>query len=120
MHDGDVVAPEASAGQAEEALFAPLRNLYRRSRPNPPVPRWVWVALGVMAAALVALVIAVSVELREAATNVKAGSESASEVMKELVAEVGATNKELSSFNTQFESVSASGREKAASAAAKK
>jgi hypothetical protein len=120
MHDGKVVAPEVSVGQAEEALLVPLRNLYRPSRPNPPVPRWVWIVLGVMAAALVALVIAVSVEVHEAATNVKAGSESAGEAMKELTAEVSATNKELSSFNTQFESVSASRQEKAASAEAKK
>jgi hypothetical protein len=73
-----------------------------------------------MGAALVALVIAVSVEVHEAATNVKAGSETASEAMKELVAEVGTTNKELSSFNAKFESISASGQEKAASAEAKK
>jgi hypothetical protein len=39
MHDGKVVAPEVGVGQAEEALLAPLRNLYRISRPHPPVPR---------------------------------------------------------------------------------
>jgi hypothetical protein len=66
------------------------------------VPTWVWVVLGVLAAALVT--IGLLREARDASTKAQAAkASSATQLMNWLVAGVATTNQELSTFNKQFE-----------------
>ena len=83
------------------------------------VPTWVWVVLGALGLALVAVTLGLFVEARDASTNADAASASASQLLDDLVADVKTTNDELSTFNEQFESAITSAQA-AASAQAKK
>lgn len=84
------------------------------------VPSWVWVALGALAVGLVAVTLALVFEARDASTNAKAASASATQLLDELVADIKTTNVELAQFNEQFSSASASAQAKASSAQEKK
>lgn len=84
------------------------------------VPTWVWIVLGVLAAALVGVSIGLLLEARDASTKAQAAKASATQLMNELVADVATTNQELNTFNKQFESASASAQAKASSAQEKK
>ncbi len=88
--------------------------------PGVRVPTWVWVVLGVLAAALLAVSIGLLLEARDASTKAQAAKASATQLMNGLVADVATTNQELNTFNRQFESVSASAQAKASSAQEKK
>ena len=84
------------------------------------VPSWVWVALGALAVGLVAVTLALVFEARDASTNAKAASASATQLLDDLVADIKTTNVELAQFNEQFSSASASAQAKASSAQEKK
>lgn len=87
---------------------------------SAPVPTWVWVVLGVLAAALVAVSVGLLMEANDAATKAKAASASATQLLNGLVSDVATTNSQLDTFNKQFESITASAQAKASSAQAKK
>lgn len=88
--------------------------------PAVRVPTWIWVVLGVLAAALVVVTLGLLLEARNASTKAQAAKASATQLMNGLVADVATTNQELNTFNNQFESASASAQAKASSAQAKK
>ena len=84
------------------------------------VPTWVWVVLGALALAMVAVTLGLFVEARDASSKAEAATASASELMDRLIADVQTTNKELSTFNEQFESATTSAQAAVSSAQAKK
>ena len=84
------------------------------------VPTWVWVVLGALGIAMVAVTLGLFVEARDASSQAEAASASASELMDRLIADVQTTNKELSTFNEQFESATTSAQAAVSSAQAKK
>ena len=63
-----------------------------------------WVVLGVLALALVAVTLGLFAEARDTSANAEAASAEASQLMDDLVAGVKTTNEELKTFNEQFES----------------
>ena len=80
------------------------------------VPTWVWVVLGTLGVAVVAVTLALVVEARDASANAEDISAEASQLLDDLVADVKTTNDELSTFNEQFESAVASAQAAAAEA----
>ena len=84
------------------------------------MPTWVWVVLGSLAVALVAVTLGLFVEARDASANAEAASAEATQLMDDLVADVQTTNDELKTFNEQFESALTSAQAAGASASAKK
>ena len=80
------------------------------------VPTWVWVALGVLGAALVAVTLALFVEARDTADNANAAAEASAQLLDDLVADVETTNDELKEFNDQFAAASSSAQAKASEA----
>jgi hypothetical protein len=84
------------------------------------IPTWVWVILGTLAIALVAVTLALFAEARDTSENAKAASASASQLLDDLVGNVKTTNVELKEFNDQFASASDSAQENASSAQDKK
>ncbi len=80
------------------------------------VPTWVWVVLGALGLALVAVTLGLFVEARDASANAQAASAEAAQLLDTLVADVKTTNEELSTFNEQFESAVASAEAAAAEA----
>ncbi|HEU6446321.1 MAG TPA: hypothetical protein VFL61_14805 [Gaiellaceae bacterium] len=83
-------------------------------------PRWVWIVLSVLAAAILAVTIGLVSEAQDASARAKAASSSAAQLLDDLVADVKTTNEELATFNEQFASASASAKKKASSAQEKK
>ena len=84
------------------------------------VPTWVWVVLGALGIAMVAVTLGLFVEARDASSQAEAASASASELMDRLIADVQTTNTELNTFNEQFESATTSAQAAVSSAQAKK
>ena len=84
------------------------------------VPPWVWVVLGALGLALVAVTLGLLVEARDASSNAKTASTSASQMLDRLVADVQTTNEELATLNEQLQSAAASAQAKASSAQQKK
>ena len=84
------------------------------------VPTWVWVVLGALGVAMLAVTLALFVEARDASAQAEAASASASELMDRLIADVQTTNTELNTFNEQFESATTSAQAAVSSAQAKK
>ena len=84
------------------------------------VPTWVWVVLGLLAVALLAVTLGLFVEARDASANADAASASASQLLDDLVADVKTTNDELNTFNKQFESALSSAQAQASQAKQKK
>ncbi len=84
------------------------------------VPAWVWVVLGALGLAMVVVTLALFVEARDASENAEAASASAAQLMDRLIADVQTTNKELNTFNEQFESATTSAQAAVSSAKAKK
>ena len=84
------------------------------------VPTWVWVVLGVLGVALVAVTLGLFVQARDASTNANDASVAASQGLDRLVADVKTTNDELNTFNQQFASAMTSAQTAASSAQAKK
>jgi uncharacterized protein (DUF3084 family) len=80
------------------------------------VPTWVWVVLGILGAAVVAVTLALFLEARDASENAKAGAESAAQLLDDLVADVQTTNDELKEFNDQFAAAASSAQAKASEA----
>ena len=80
------------------------------------VPTWVWVVLGALGVAVVAVTLGLLVEARDASANAEDISAEASQLLDDLVADVKTTNDELSTFNEQFESAVASAQAAAAEA----
>ena len=83
------------------------------------VPTWVWVVLGVLGVALVAVTLGLFVQARDASTNANDASVAASQGLDRLVADVKTTNDELNTFNQQFASAMTSAQSAASSAQAK-
>ena len=83
------------------------------------VPTWVWVVLGVLGIALVAVTLGLFVQARDASTNANDASVAASQGLDRLVADVKTTNDELNTFNQQFASAMTSAQSAASSAQAK-
>ena len=83
------------------------------------VPTWVWVVLGVLGVALVAVTLGLFVQARDASTNADDASVAASQGLDRLVADVKTTNDELNTFNQQFASAMTSAQSAASSAQAK-
>ena len=69
---------------------------------------------------MVAVTLALFVEARDASAQAEAASASAAELMDRLIADVQTTNKELNTFNQQFESATTSAQAAVSSAQAKK
>ena len=84
------------------------------------VPTWVWVVLGALGLAMVAVTLALFVQARDASEQAEAASASASQLMDRLIADVQTTNNELNTFNKQFESATTSAQAAVSSAQAKK
>ena len=84
------------------------------------VPTWVWVVLGALGLALVAVTLGLLFEARDASSNAKTASTSASQMLDRLVADVQTTNEELATLNEQLQSAAASAQAKASSAQQKK
>ena len=84
------------------------------------VPTWVWVVLGVLGVALVAVTLGLFVQARDASTNANDASVAASQGLDRLVADVKTTNDELNTFNQQFASAMTSAQTAASSAQANK
>ena len=80
------------------------------------VPTWVWVVLGALGVALVAVTLGLFVQARDASTNANDASVAASQGLDRLVADVKTTNDELNTFNQQFESAMTSAQTAASSA----
>ena len=80
------------------------------------VPTWVWVVLGALGVAVVAVTLGLLVEARDASANAEDISAEASQLLDDLVADVKTTNDELSTFNEQFESAVASAQAAASEA----
>ena len=80
------------------------------------VPTWVWVVLGALGLALVAVTLGLFFEARDASSNAKTASTSASQMLDRLVADVQTTNEELATLNEQLQSAAASAKAKASSA----
>ena len=118
-HDGigwTVSSTESSeAGRAEDRLDAGGAGAA-----EPRVPTWVWVVLGALVLALVAVTLGLFAEARDSSANAEAASAEATQLMDDLVAGVQTTNNELKTFNEQFESALTSAEAAGASASAKK
>ena len=84
------------------------------------VPTWVWVVLGALGVALVAVTLGLFVQARDASANAEAASAEANQLLDDLVAGVQTTNDELKTFNEQFESALTSAEATATSATEKK
>ena len=80
------------------------------------VPTWVWVVLGVLGVALVAVTLGLFVQARDASTNANDASVAASQGLDRLVDDVKTTNEELNTFNQQFASAMNSAQATASSA----
>ena len=80
------------------------------------VPTWVWVVLGTLGVAMVAVTLGLFVEARDASANADAASASASQLLDDLVADVKTTNEELNTFNKQFEAALSSAQAQASQA----
>ena len=104
----------SEAGRAEDPLDAGAGAAEAR------VPTWVWVVLGALGVALVAVTLGLFVEARDTSANAEAASAEATQLLDDLVAGVQTTNDELKTFNEQFESALTSAEAAAASATAKK
>ncbi len=76
-------------------------------------PTWVWIVLGVLGTALVAVTLALFLEARDTSEQAAAGAESSAQLLDALVAEVETVNDELAAFNAQFAAASASAQAKA-------
>ena len=87
-----------------------------QAHPTLAVPTWVWVVLGTLGVAVVAVTLGLFVEARDASANADDISAEASQLLDDLVADVKTTNDELSTFNEQFESAVASAQAAAAEA----
>ena len=97
-HSGVPVAESSDAEATEPRLDTGAGAADAR------VPTWVWVVLGVLGVAMVAVTLGLFVEARDASANAEAASASATQLLDDLVADVKTTNEELNTFNKQFES----------------
>ena len=107
-HSGVPVAGSSDAEATEPRLDA--------GAADARVPTWVWVVLGVLGVAMVAVTLGLFVEARDASANAEAASASATQLLDDLVADVKTTNEELNTFNKQFESALSSAQEGASQA----
>ena len=110
------VADTRSAVSVTETIEQPLDTGVSEAR----VPTWVWVVLGALGVAMVAVTLGLFVEARDASAQAEAASASASQLMDRLIADVQTTNNELNTFNEQFESATTSAQAAVSSAQAKK
>lgn len=110
------VADTRSAVSVTETIEQPLDTGVSEAR----VPTWVWVVLGVLGAAMVAVSLGLFLEARDASEKAEAASTSAAQLMDRLIADVQTTNNELNTFNQQFESATTSAQAAVSSAQAKK
>ncbi len=110
--------PPSEAEPTESSTVEPTeqRRDTGATASDAPVPTWVWVVLGALGVAVVAVTLGLLVEARDASTNADAASAEAAQLMDDLVADVKTTNDELSTFNEQFESAVASAQAAAAEA----
>ena len=110
------VADTRSAVSVTETIEQPLDTGVSEAR----VPTWVWVVLGALGVAMVAVTLGLFVEARDASAKAEAASASAAQLMDRLIADVQTTNNELNTFNQQFESATTSAQAAVSSAQAKK
>ena len=110
------VADTRSAVSVTETIEQPLDTGVSEDR----VPTWVWVVLGALGVAMVAVTLGLFVEARDASAQAEAASASAAQLMDRLIADVQTTNNELNTFNQQFESATTSAQAAVSSAQAKK
>jgi hypothetical protein len=80
------------------------------------VPVWAWVVIGLLAAALLAVSIALLVKLRNDASKAQAAAQSDLRLVTGLVAGVATTNQQVSELNKQLETISSSAKSTASSA----
>lgn len=111
-------AVSVTESSVAEATEQPLDT--RAATSEARVPTWVWVVLGALGVAMVAVTLGLFVEARDASAQAEAASASAAELMDRLIADVQTTNKELNTFNQQFESATTSAQAAVSSAQAKK
>ena len=107
---------EAETTKASEAETTEQPTVAGASASDARVPTWVWVVLGTLGVAVVAVTLGLLVEARDASANAEDISAEASQLLDDLVADVKTTNDELSTFNEQFASAVASAQAAAAEA----
>ncbi len=107
---------EAEPTESSTVETTELRRDTGAGASEAPVPTWVWVVLGTLGVAVVAVTLGLLVEARDASANAEDVSAEASQLLDDLVADVQTTNDELSTFNEQFASAVASAQAAAAEA----
>ena len=106
--------------ESSEAVTTEQRLDSSAGASDARVPTWVWVVLGALGLAMVVVTLALFVEARDASEQAEAASASAAQLMDRLIADVQTTNKELNTFNQQFESATTSAQAAVSSAQAKR
>lgn len=104
---------------AADASAAPAVSRASVPSDEPRVPVWAWVVIGLLAAALLAVSIALLFKVKDNADTARAAATSNLELMDGLVASVAVTNQQVAALNKQLESISSSAQSSASSAQSK-
>lgn len=83
------------------------------------VPVWAWVVIGLLAAAVLAVSIALLFKVEDNADKAHAAAVSNLELMDGLVASVAVTNQQVAALNKQLETIESSAKSAASSAQGK-
>lgn len=104
---------------ATDAPAAPEAGNASASPEESRVPVWAWVVIGLLAAAVLAVSIALLFKVEDNADQAQAAAVSNLELMDGLVASVAVTNQQVAALNKQLKAIESSAKSAASSAQTK-